>query len=123
MKLEISEPAQLEQIEQAIRTGQYPDSPNLVYRYLAFGECSNPDVWKQTSRLEVCERLFNTLINAIGDPLVPLHWRRLCLDNIYRPLFTLEKLATTELIQNRLHHRYAEVALLANYNLVEETPI
>lgn len=111
---------ELTKLELAIRSGQYPDSPNLLYYYLNFGK-DYADSWAEPSRHKVYERLFNTLIDAISDPLVAVQWRQLCLDNINRPLIELDKLAKTTMARKLLRRRYAELTLLANYYLVEGT--
>ncbi|MFT4636309.1 MAG: hypothetical protein ACI854_000812 [Arenicella sp.] len=111
---------ELTKLELAIRSGYYPDSPKLLYYYLNFGkDCA--DSWEELYRHKVYERLFNTLIDAISDSLVPMQWRQLCLDNINRPLIELEKLAKTKMAQKLLRRRYTELKLLANYYLVEGT--
>ena len=103
-------------LEQVVRLGTYSDSPKLLYRYLELGK-DYASACEYEFRSDAYDRLFNTLLDAIADPLVETHWRQLCLDNIYRPLGELEKLADTDPAFEKLRQRYTELCLLANYNL------
>jgi len=83
------------ELEECVRLGKNPDSPDLLYTYL--------DLYKERlSRLGVevsqayLTRIIDLLIDTICDPLVPYQWRALCLDNIHKPVFDLSNLPKTE---------------------------
>lgn len=40
------------------------------------------------------ESQFRLLMEVVVDEILPPHWRCLCLDQIYKPLFAMRRLAT-----------------------------
>ncbi len=40
-------------------------------------------------------RAFHVLLETSSDPLIPPHWRSYCADQLYRPMFALQRLSTT----------------------------
>ena len=68
-----------------------PDNPQLITQFLNFKlNVSTPN--KAFYREQLLAQ-FQLLIDTIADELLPAHWRRHCLDNIYRPLHALHRLA------------------------------
>lgn len=97
----------------AVRHGHFPDHPNLVSRYLRLGA----EHVKAHSDARWCFHLhrFNTLLDTICDTNVPLHWRCLCLNSIYLPLHTMERLAESGERKKQIHRLRYELRVLSNY--------
>ena len=109
-------PSQFSALEAAVRYGYRPDDPHLLDLYLKMGaEQANGQSEAVERRLHL--RLFNTLLDAICDSSVARHWRCLCLDNIYRPLRAMERLARSGEHKDQLRHLRFELSTLSHYFL------
>ena len=109
-------PSRFSALEAAVRYGQRPDSPHLLYRYLEMGaEQANGQPEAVERRVHL--RLFNTLMEAICDCSVARHWRCLCLDTIYRPLCAMERLARSGDQKGEIHRLQYELFALSHYFL------
>ncbi len=101
---------------QNIRLGLSPDRPELVKAYLDEADRlvyqSSRPVQRQAHML--CYQL---LLETICDSCVPVHWRRLCLDHIYRPLLALGRLAKSNHQRLAVRRCYREVSVLSHYFL------
>ena len=102
------------ELEECVRLGKNPDSPDLLYTYL--------DLYKkQLSQAEVeasqayLTRIIDLLIDTICDPLVPYQWRALCLDNIHKPVFDLSNLPGTEDNRTILRNKTYEIGVLTRH--------
>lgn len=96
----------IEELEHVIRYAIYPDSPDLLHHYLRIGK-KYATTWPKSAQHVVHERIFDLLIEVICDPLLPKHWRELCVDHIYLPLSDLERLASTDAQINSVAKRWA----------------
>jgi hypothetical protein len=78
-------------LSQKIRFAMEPNNPLLINQFLNFKlNVSTPN--KVFYREQLLAQ-FQLLIDTIADELLPAHWRRQCLDNIYRPLHALHRIA------------------------------
>jgi hypothetical protein len=102
----------IQQLEQKIRTGAEPDNLMLIKLWLSVGQFDN------LSTKKLCERYtaqFHLLLETVLDDLVPNHWRRTCLDNIYLPLSSLKKIANNDKSEQHLQHLFNELAVSTRY--------
>lgn len=90
----------LESAGHAVRCCLAPDEPQLLFSYLALCERQaagwSPQawcVWREATRL---------LLGTVSDCALPMHWRCLCLDALYRPLAGLAGTADTPARQAEL---------------------
>ncbi|MEM7099155.1 MAG: FagA protein [Pseudomonadota bacterium] len=79
-------------LEEHIRFALKPDEPRLLSTYL---DLCDEVVGEAPGRIKryFYRRAYSVLIAAIEDETNPMHWRWLCLDNIYRTLQGLQRLA------------------------------
>ncbi len=76
-----------------VRLCAHPDEPRLVARYLAAGDelrALGLSAW------EIALESAWLLVAVAGDRALPMHWRCLCLDQVHRPLATIERLAVDD---------------------------
>ncbi|MEM6709382.1 MAG: hypothetical protein AAF648_11405 [Pseudomonadota bacterium] len=81
-------------LEDLVRFGRHPDSPELLTAYLAEMH-SRHDPLSANAWGQGHGRAHRLLLDAICDPLVPEHWRWLCLDHLWLPLDRLLQLASS----------------------------
>ncbi|MEP1449289.1 MAG: hypothetical protein ABJK37_24510 [Paraglaciecola sp.] len=84
---------ELNALEHLIRNGLQPDNPPLIDNYIGKAECETDMLTTVTAKRQVLKRVFQTLMDTICDTYVASHWRRLCLDNVHRPLHAIEQLS------------------------------
>lgn len=102
-------------LKNKIRLGQEPDNPGLISFWLAQESLS---LSKENSIAEVrCqyEIQFRLLLDTIMDDLVATHWRRTCLDNIYKPLCSLKRISDTSQSENHLQQLFYEMSVNCRY--------
>lgn len=102
-------------LDDKIRYGSEPNNPALIHLWLTTqleGDFAERSVCAQ--RLEY-ERQFYLLLEAIVDDLVPVVWRRMCLDNIYQPLSALQRLASDNASRTRVRQLLHELAVNCRY--------
>ena len=101
---------------QDIRLGRSPDRPELVKAYLDDADRLAGQLPRSVQRKAhmLCYQL---LLETICDCCVPVHWRRLCMDHIYRPLLALGRLAKSIRDRQTVRRCYREVSVLSNYFL------
>ena len=75
-----------------IRCALDPDEPRLLDQYL--GEARYLAGWEGVAAWPLFEKAYNLLLDTGRDPILPWHWRSLCLDYAYRPLCELQRLTT-----------------------------
>lgn len=81
-------------LERLIRRGALPEHPALVDELFALDSAHRGcPVPAQRARLI---RQFELLFETIADTQVAGHWRELCLDQIFRPAYALQRLADDE---------------------------
>jgi hypothetical protein len=100
-------------LSQKIRFAMEPDNPVLINQFLNFKlNASTP------SKVFYREQLlaqFQLLIDTIADELLPAHWRRQCLDNIYRPLHALQRIADSSHSQQQVLTLTHELRIISHY--------
>lgn len=104
-------------LEFVIRHAQQPDHPELLQDYLQLAkQLANHARDAEASR-QTYLHVAHILLEVICDSYLPQHWRMLCLNNIYQPIFALQALAKTE--QHKQHVRRFSLQLhtLGNYFL------
>lgn len=116
MQLSIVE---LNQLEQCVRQGALPDTPSVLYQYLAAIEQSTQCCCRNEQRC-VQLRSYRTLLDTICDSCVAHQWRQLCLDNIYRPLNALVMLNCSQHQRQQFLRMKREVYTLGQYFLATE---
>lgn len=102
--------------EQNIRWGLLPDRPDILYKYLTDCEAL-ASTFDELDARGVFERAIDTLVEVICDPCVPLHWRRLCLDNLYRPIGCLRSIQVSDDAHRKLSKKMRDINMLAQYFL------
>ena len=102
--------------EQAIRWGKAPDNPEILYGYLSRCEKFAENA-KQPEAVRLLERVIELLTDVICDTCVPRQWRCLCLDNLYRPLESLHRMAVSQEDRRRLNKKIYEINALTRFFL------
>ena len=112
----------LDALRMKIRNAEEPNNPTLISQWMNIE--LPPFITPSLSCWKVYVDQFNLLLDTFADELIPAHWRQICLDSIYRPLFILKKLEhnTQSKVQVRqLFHelsitsQYVEASLIASY--------
>lgn len=78
-------------LRRKVRDGLEADNPSLIPMWLTMEEVEFAK--RQELRWPLYLAQFKLLLEAFADDLVAMHWRAICLDNIYRPLSGLQRLA------------------------------
>ena len=90
-----------------------PDNPLLINQFLNFKlDVITPN--KVLYREQLLAQ-FQLLIDTIADELLPAHWRRQCLDNIYRPLQALQRIADSAHNQQQVLTLTHELRVISHY--------
>lgn len=103
----------IENLNHVVRWGSSPNHPCLLEEWL---ELTTPD--HQAELMQSRNQLLNqyqVLPEALADECVPLHWRQLCLNNIYRPLLALEQLADCQVSHAQVRALYHELRVISDY--------
>jgi len=98
-----------------IRFGQEPDNPTLIWFWL---DQENIVSSKESSSYEgrrQYEAQFRLLLDTVMDDLVAPHWRRTCLDNIYKPLCSLKRLSDSPESEQHLQLLFNEMSIHCRY--------
>jgi len=96
-----------DQLYREIRFAKKPDNPDLIKEFLMSSLSKDEDSIQARRRKYLHQ--FYLLIETMSDDLVPAHWRRSCLDNIYRPLQGYRRLALCPTSQRILEQMYYEL--------------
>lgn len=91
-----------------IRCALDPDEPRLLDQYL--GEARYLAGWEGVAAWPLFEKAYNLLLDTGRDPILPWHWRSLCLDYAYRPLCELQRLTTNGSQRRRLRQLSVRMA-------------
>ena len=78
-----------------IRLALTPDDPQRVDEYLGVGRWLH--LHGGHAAWPIASEAARLLMATAADPALPLYWRSLCLDNVYRPLDQLAQLAREDL--------------------------
>ena len=100
-------------LTQKIRFATEPNNPNIIYQFLNF-KFKAGMINKEANREQLISQ-FRLLIDTIADELLPSHWRRLCLDNIYRPLHTLHRIADCPNSKQQVLTLTNELRIISHY--------
>jgi hypothetical protein len=118
----MSKQSSISQVRDFIRYGTYPDSPTLIDDWLAQDRCclmsrrsSQCSGCSYQVQREAYEQQFRLLLEAIMDELNPRHWRCTCLNNIFKPLFSLQNLAYTAASKAHVKQLYYELSTTVQY--------
>ena len=105
----------LSNLKEKIRYGKEPDNPMLISLWLTEEERCR-DI-KNTQQDLSChyQAQFYLLLEAVADELNPAHWRRVCLDNIYKPICSLQRTAQTEVSRQKVQKLLQELAVTCEY--------
>lgn len=101
---------------QEVRFGSSPDHPELVKAYLDSTDQAITGLNRHQQRQAhfIC---YSLLLESICDSCVPVHWRRLCMDHIYRPLLALGRLAKSQQERQQVRRCYRDLTVLSRYFL------
>ena len=102
-------------LKSKIRHGSEPNNPLLINLWLSqtIAECPTKLTKKQLR--QQYESQFRLLLDTIVDELVPSHWRRVCLDNIYIPLTSLQRISDNDKSQRHIRQLMAELNVSCQY--------
>ena len=106
---------------QQVRCALEPDEPRVIEHYLAEGRylvcCRATPAWR------VATASLRLLLETAQDVALPWHWRTLCLDQAYRPLRDVRRLAVTSeqhLECKRLCLQLSQCVLVPSLNFHDE---
>ena len=108
----MQEPA-INNMRHKIRYAQEADNPKLIALWLAMEYSLSPATKSSHWLLYVTE--FHLLLDTLADDLLPNHWRRLCLDNINRPLAALRGMAYSNLNKQQLNQLFYELRTTSHF--------
>lgn len=114
---DLTEALDYDTLERMIRNGQQPDHPCLLERYLNMCEARAGAYQPVTEQRAAHIRTFNILLETICDTCIATHWRALCLDQIYKPLFAIDRLASTQTDKTFVRKLHSNLSVLSHYFL------
>ncbi|NQZ31124.1 MAG: hypothetical protein HRU06_07595 [Oceanospirillaceae bacterium] len=101
----------INQLRHKIRYALEEDNPGLVTLWLSMEDSV------KSAEISSCWHLYcaqyKLLIDTLSDDLLPKHWRVCCLDNIYRPLSSLQRIAITHDQRQHLNKLYYELRVIS----------
>lgn len=95
-----------------IRFALEPNNTKLIAEYIAEYECVN---LTKNDRRQHLEQQFRILLETVADECLPVHWRQLCLDSIYKPLSGLWRIADTENSRTQVRYLFTELRVIGQY--------
>ncbi|CUB04718.1 hypothetical protein [Marinomonas fungiae] len=101
-------------IEQTIKRGVASDSPKVLHQYLDTSE-AYAERLGISEAYDLYKRVFQVLLETVCDAAVPMHWRELCLDSIYRPLMQLKRFVITDQDAVEYYRFEHELRALSHY--------
>lgn len=101
-------------LEKTILKGEKPDSPKLLFRYLALGETYTKDQPKEF-KIRMYNRILNILLETVCDTYIAQQWRDLCLNYCNKPLASLSTLAETAPEKEHLRKQLTTFKSLSHY--------
>lgn len=113
---------ELNKLELDIRYACTPDEPRVLHGYLNRLETEAASSSPSKKRA-IYQRAYELLIETISDSLLPWHWRVLCLDQMYRPLCALEKLANSPQRRREQAKRQASFTAISHFFLQTYYPL
>ncbi|WLQ13044.1 hypothetical protein O5O45_25270 [Hahella aquimaris] len=106
------EPA-IRELRRKIRYATEADNPQLLSLWLSMEETLAPAC--ATSRWRLYAAEFRLLLDTLADDLIPNHWRTLCMDQIYRPLAALSRIADGEPRRRQLNELLYELRTTSHF--------
>ncbi len=103
-------------VKTVIRWGSRPNHPKILYAYLSDCEEAALVATPAVGR-EILNGAVELLVEVICDACVPFHWRALCLDNLYKPMGCLRRIATCSDDTLRVNKLAYEINLLTKFFL------
>ena len=82
-------------LEEKVRSGVEPDNPEILLNLLSLLE-ETDFRYSLSHRKSLNSKMLRLLLDTVLDKTVPLNWRSLCMDHIYKPLRNLYLLAENE---------------------------
>lgn len=104
-------------LEHSIRYGLQPDNPNLLVTFIDIAERKVKAESQLNIKRLILLKVQKTLLDTICDTYIPEHWRRLCLDNIYKPLHGIEKYSFNGQDKEQVKRLSYELRILSQYFL------
>ncbi len=103
----------INQLRHKIRYALDDDNPSLLPLWLAMEDslncCDNSANW------QLYHAEYRLLLDALSDDLLPVHWRSWCLDNIYKPLMSLQRIAISEEQSQQLNRLFYELRVVSHF--------
>ncbi len=96
-----------------LRYAEDANNPQLMPLWLMSEETLIADDHSARWHLYCAE--FYLLLDTITDNLLPMHWRQLCSDNIYRPLTDLSRISFCEDNKKQLRQFWLELNITSHY--------
>ena len=93
--LDVHQLESFNQLARIIRSGASSNCPTLIYSFIEFGVLHSKNINDVVNQREIFYYVYPTLLETICDPLIDQYWRRVCLDNIHKPLHQISELAQT----------------------------
>lgn len=112
--LQVPDPG-LQGVRDKIRFGLEPDNPTLFALWLMQEERALSAVACRQQRRCHLETQFRLLLDAAMDELVPRHWRCQCLDQIYKPLGSLQKIVDSPASEHQLKQLLWEFSVSSRF--------
>lgn len=103
----------VENLYQKIRYAEEPDDPQIITRFLTLS--ANQFNKSKRLRRQCLLIQFQLLLDTAVDEYLPAHWRNLCLNHIYNPLFTLQRLADCKQSQRQVNELFYELRIIGGY--------
>ncbi|MCV6610377.1 MAG: hypothetical protein OIF55_06375 [Amphritea sp.] len=104
-------------LENSVRHATDPDQPGNISRYLTKMEACAEQAQTLSDQRSIYLRAYKTLLETVCDSLIDRHWRVNCLNQIYRPIFAMKRLASTPTDKAQIRTLRAELARLSHYFL------
>jgi len=102
-------------LREKIRYGIEPNNPALLPLWLSLEEVQQQYLPALDLLPQHYEKQFYLLLETVVDELIPCHWRRTCLDFIYKPLSSLQRISHDQQSKNHLAKLLYELAVSSRY--------
>lgn len=105
--------AAINNLRRKVRDGLEADNPSLIALWLSMEEVEFAK--RRELRWSLYLAQFKWLLEAFADDLVAPQWRVTCLDNIYRPLSGLQRLAMKEKQKDQIRLLQHELRVTSHF--------
>ena len=100
-------------LSRKIRNAEEPDNAGLIHQFLALKPPSN-QCSKSIYRTHL-HMQFQLLLDTVADEYLPPHWRGQCLNHIYRPLYSLQRIVDCENSKQQVRSLRHELRIISHY--------